>query len=307
MFERLKNPTAAWILAGATFGVGCSGPKDSFTSTDLAQETLSPRISEVAPALIRLPDDTVLCVTEVEGKNYFYKTEIGYGDDGGGLGFHVGEISLDASISNIYHKISPLEVLAYYDGSLNTIYKDLVDYSRKFPDSISPGNVSAYLVRFIEPTDSDRDGVQDRIKGEGGYYQSQQQKSRIQHGEEQEFPGYELKIDTSRWVTDPIFVKLDDHNLLMIREITGDIKFYKTAQGYRNSGIKASILGIGGSREWATENRYFEISAREALLFLDYNPERIIKAAEAQNNVFDWPVSMEILKETLYANGAEQK
>ncbi len=91
----------------------------------------------------------------------------------------------------------------------------------------------------------------------------------------------------------PVYIKIDDSNLLKIvqAENSGCFYFYKTSEGYGEYGIKAQLGGFGAGVDWSEGMIFTRISALEALALFDNDWTRIANPIYEQNQIFTNSVS----------------
>lgn len=101
-----------------------------------------------------------------------------------------------------------------------------------------------------------------------------------------------LPAEVSR--RDPVLVKALDGTLICVTQGRYDFQFYKTADGYGETGYDGALdikmLKIGGAVDFSESDLYFRITPLEALAYVNYDWGKIFTSAVHQAPMGDNPI-----------------
>ena len=303
------------------FETSCDPRADGFSAKELAGKKIAKNISDERPASIKLDDQTMLCITSVQGSLYFFRAASGYAESGGSFLI----ASSDSSSAQYYSPVSRLAVLAYFNNDWEKIASLVKERFDGGWTSISPERVANSLRIFAVPPS--KYTYEDLKEVERAGLTVVNGKLGISPGGQDHAPAFVKQARTNNWkrlasnspdakpspswsayilknhleeiVVVPgraaahgLHYKLSNGDLLLALEIDEQACFFKTTSGYAVSG--GSIKGIG--IESSTANKFQRISAPEVheLLHHDWTP--LLKAAENQASILEYSIRPEILR-----------
>ncbi|MCB0339106.1 MAG: hypothetical protein KDD53_05860, partial [Bdellovibrionales bacterium] len=262
--------------------------------------------SDREPVIIKLVDESLLCITQKGDDFRFFKTSDGYAESGwrGGIEFAdlKAGIDYDTSHANIYYEISPLEALAMVDYDFRKLYEPAIAQAERIENCANPTALGSML-EWIATGYTKHVGPEFECIPDWYSYATDAVmgfRFRPPDSNPEKFEREDLELFLFGGVDDitkseeriPIVLRLSDGCLIKVSEVnledsSGGVVFCRTASGYGVEGLGGSFLVLEGGRERPTAGIYEKISVREAGVLLDDNWHPLYFRAKLQDAIMN--------------------